>query len=260
MIIGAIIAVCIILLILAFLLPRLSSGPQKGVDRTLGVGQRAGARPPGRSASCSRSPSAPRARRPTRAPRRAARVAASCPCKRLEPGAPARRRYPAWACGCRRRRARPPRRADGAPRGGAAPAGVCGWVPGMGGGAGAPPPRRSSPRGWSSGPGGSSLRPTPGRRRRLLVRQLGLRPAARATPRCRPHRAGRRPRAAGLGQAGLALGGAARQKVQLDLSRRGIGRRRLRPRPAAAVRAASRARWRRRPWPAPRRPAGGRPR
>ncbi len=47
MIIGAIIAVCIILLILAFLLPRLSSGPQKGVDRTLGVGQRAGGKAPG---------------------------------------------------------------------------------------------------------------------------------------------------------------------------------------------------------------------
>jgi uncharacterized protein DUF6411 len=46
--IGAIIAVCILLLVLAFLLPRLSRGPQRGVDRTLGVGQRAGSTAPGR--------------------------------------------------------------------------------------------------------------------------------------------------------------------------------------------------------------------
>jgi Family of unknown function (DUF6411) len=46
MIIGAIVAVCIVLLILAFLVPRLT-GPQKGVDRTLGVGQRAGGKAPG---------------------------------------------------------------------------------------------------------------------------------------------------------------------------------------------------------------------
>jgi Family of unknown function (DUF6411) len=47
MTIAAIIAVCIILLILAFLLPRLSRHPQRGVDRTLGVGQRAGGKAPG---------------------------------------------------------------------------------------------------------------------------------------------------------------------------------------------------------------------
>jgi len=43
MIIGGIIAICIVLAILAFLVPRLSRGPQHGVDRTLGVGQSAGA-------------------------------------------------------------------------------------------------------------------------------------------------------------------------------------------------------------------------
>ena len=43
----AIVGVCVILLVLAFLLPRLSGGPQRGVDRTLGVGQRAGGRAPG---------------------------------------------------------------------------------------------------------------------------------------------------------------------------------------------------------------------
>jgi hypothetical protein len=42
-----VVAVCIVLLVLAFLLPRLSTGPQRGVDRTLGVGQRAGGRAPG---------------------------------------------------------------------------------------------------------------------------------------------------------------------------------------------------------------------
>ena len=43
----AIVAVCIVLLILAFLLPRLSIWPQRGVDRTLGAGQRAGGKAPG---------------------------------------------------------------------------------------------------------------------------------------------------------------------------------------------------------------------
>jgi hypothetical protein len=47
MTIGIIIAVCIILLILAFLLPRMSRHPQRGVDRTLGVGQQAGGKAPG---------------------------------------------------------------------------------------------------------------------------------------------------------------------------------------------------------------------
>jgi hypothetical protein len=40
MLIGAIVAVCILLLILGFLLPRLSRGPQRGVDRALGTGAR----------------------------------------------------------------------------------------------------------------------------------------------------------------------------------------------------------------------------
>jgi hypothetical protein len=39
--------VCVVLLVLAFLLPRLSHGPQRGVDRTLGAGQRAGSKAPG---------------------------------------------------------------------------------------------------------------------------------------------------------------------------------------------------------------------
>ena len=47
MLIAGIIVICIVLAILAFVLPRLSRGPQKGVDRTLGVGQRAGGSAPG---------------------------------------------------------------------------------------------------------------------------------------------------------------------------------------------------------------------
>jgi hypothetical protein len=43
----AIVGICIVLLVLAFLLPRLSHGPQRGVDKTLGVGQRAGSKAPG---------------------------------------------------------------------------------------------------------------------------------------------------------------------------------------------------------------------
>jgi Family of unknown function (DUF6411) len=43
-----IVAVCIVLLVLAFLLPRLSRGPQRGVDRTLGVGQRGAGKAPGK--------------------------------------------------------------------------------------------------------------------------------------------------------------------------------------------------------------------
>jgi hypothetical protein len=39
--------VCVVLLVLAFLLPRLSQGPERGVNKTLGVGQRAGSKAPG---------------------------------------------------------------------------------------------------------------------------------------------------------------------------------------------------------------------
>ena len=47
MTIAIIVAVCIVLAILAFLLPRLSRHPQRGVDKTLGAGQRAGGSAPG---------------------------------------------------------------------------------------------------------------------------------------------------------------------------------------------------------------------
>jgi uncharacterized protein DUF6411 len=47
MVIGAIVAVCVVLLILAFVFPRLSRHPQRGVDSTLSVGQKAGGTLPG---------------------------------------------------------------------------------------------------------------------------------------------------------------------------------------------------------------------
>jgi hypothetical protein len=47
MTIGIIVAVCVLLLVLGFLAPRLSRGPQRGVDSTLGAGQRAGGKAPG---------------------------------------------------------------------------------------------------------------------------------------------------------------------------------------------------------------------
>jgi hypothetical protein len=47
MLIALIVAVCVVLLVLAFLLPRLSSHPQRGVDRTLGAGQSAASAAPG---------------------------------------------------------------------------------------------------------------------------------------------------------------------------------------------------------------------
>ncbi len=46
-VIGVIIGVCVLLAVLAFLVPRLSGGPQRGVDRVLGTGQRAGGKAPG---------------------------------------------------------------------------------------------------------------------------------------------------------------------------------------------------------------------
>jgi Family of unknown function (DUF6411) len=48
MFIVAVVVICILLLVLAFLAPRLSRGPQRGVDRAFGEGQRAAGRAPGR--------------------------------------------------------------------------------------------------------------------------------------------------------------------------------------------------------------------
>jgi hypothetical protein len=48
MVIGAIIVICIVLAILAFLVPRLSHGPQKGVDKSLSVPQQGASKAPGK--------------------------------------------------------------------------------------------------------------------------------------------------------------------------------------------------------------------
>jgi hypothetical protein len=47
MTLAVIVGICIVLLVLGFLVPRLSIWPQRGVDRTLGAGQRAGGKAPG---------------------------------------------------------------------------------------------------------------------------------------------------------------------------------------------------------------------
>jgi hypothetical protein len=47
MIIAAVVVVCVLLLVLAFLAPRLSAKPQRGVDRTLGSGGRVAGKAPG---------------------------------------------------------------------------------------------------------------------------------------------------------------------------------------------------------------------
>lgn len=48
MLIAAVIVICIVLAVLAFVAPRLSIWPQRGVDRTFGTGQRAAGTAPGR--------------------------------------------------------------------------------------------------------------------------------------------------------------------------------------------------------------------
>jgi hypothetical protein len=47
MLVGGVIAFCILLLVLAFIAPRMSRPVQNAGDRTLGVGQRAGGKAPG---------------------------------------------------------------------------------------------------------------------------------------------------------------------------------------------------------------------
>ena len=48
MIIGAVIGVCLVLLVLAFLFPRLSRGPERGVQGALGTGRRGANKAPGK--------------------------------------------------------------------------------------------------------------------------------------------------------------------------------------------------------------------
>ena len=48
MVIGAVIALCVLLLILAFLFPRLSRHPEHGSQRALGLGSRGASKAPGK--------------------------------------------------------------------------------------------------------------------------------------------------------------------------------------------------------------------
>jgi hypothetical protein len=54
--IAIIVAVCIVLLVLAFLLPRASWWPQKGVDSTLAGGQRGASKLPGKAGELAQKP------------------------------------------------------------------------------------------------------------------------------------------------------------------------------------------------------------
>ncbi len=56
MTIAIIIGVCIVLAILAFLLPRTSIWPQKGVDKTLGAGEDAAGNLPGKAGELAQKP------------------------------------------------------------------------------------------------------------------------------------------------------------------------------------------------------------
>lgn len=51
-----IVVVCIVLAVLAFLLPRLSSHAQRGVDSTLGTGQGAASKAPGKAGELLQKP------------------------------------------------------------------------------------------------------------------------------------------------------------------------------------------------------------
>jgi hypothetical protein len=48
MIIGGVIAFCVLILILAFLAPRLSRGPERGGEKVLGFGGRGASKAPGK--------------------------------------------------------------------------------------------------------------------------------------------------------------------------------------------------------------------
>lgn len=47
MLIAIVAVVCVVLLVLAFLIPRLSHGPQRGADKTMAAGQRGAGKAPG---------------------------------------------------------------------------------------------------------------------------------------------------------------------------------------------------------------------
>jgi Family of unknown function (DUF6411) len=69
MTIAVVVGVCIVLAVLAFLLPRLSRHAERGVDSTFGAGQSAASRAPGKAGEW--------LQKPFRSSRRAARKSAS---------------------------------------------------------------------------------------------------------------------------------------------------------------------------------------
>lgn len=56
MTIALILAVCVVLAVLAFLLPRMSWWPQRGVDRTLGAGESVAGKAPGKAGDLLQKP------------------------------------------------------------------------------------------------------------------------------------------------------------------------------------------------------------
>jgi hypothetical protein len=56
MLIAIVIAICVVLLVLAFLLPRLSRYPERGVERTYGAGGNIAGKAPGRLGRWLRKP------------------------------------------------------------------------------------------------------------------------------------------------------------------------------------------------------------
>jgi hypothetical protein len=48
MLIGGVLVICVVLLILAFVAPRLSQGPQRGVAKGFGMGSRGASKAPGK--------------------------------------------------------------------------------------------------------------------------------------------------------------------------------------------------------------------
>lgn len=56
MLIGAVVVLCVVLAVFAFVLPRLSRGPQRGVSHVFGVGGKAAGKAPGRLGVLLRKP------------------------------------------------------------------------------------------------------------------------------------------------------------------------------------------------------------
>lgn len=79
MMVVGIVAVCVVLAVLAFFLPRLSRGPERGTQRTLGLGPARAARRPASWAASSASLSAAAPRPSAAVARPVAAPVATCP-------------------------------------------------------------------------------------------------------------------------------------------------------------------------------------